>query len=77
MGIRTPQTLPEGPAEGGARGVGLRGPYAHRSASETGPDRQNGLAPHTPHHPCGGRRLVYQSDTRPGPLVLLLRAFSK
>ena len=47
MGIRTPQPLPEGPAEGGALGEGPLGPYADRRGrrERTGPDRQNALAP--------------------------------
>ena len=34
--------------------------------SETGPDRQNGIAPHMPHHPFGGRRL----EAGPGTMTL-------
>ncbi len=56
MGIRTPQPLPEGPAEGGALGEGLRGPYSHREGPQK-PDRtvKTASPPHTPHHPYGGR----------------------
>ena len=39
MGIRTQKPLPKGPAEGGARGEGLLGPYAHSRGlrDRTGP----------------------------------------
>ncbi len=42
MCMRTPQPLPKGPAEGGALGEGLRGPYANRSGlrDRTGPSKR-------------------------------------
>ncbi len=42
MCIQTPQPLPEGPAEGGAVGEGLRGLYAHRRGlgDRTGPSKR-------------------------------------
>ncbi len=41
MSIRTPQPIPEGPAEGPALGEGLLGPYAHRRGlrDRTGPPK--------------------------------------